>query len=128
LLVARTCLDDEAGAGSPAAVRVLTSRPVLSDLSLCHGELGIAESLTMLTTTPERGPAPLEWRLRAGLILGTIYRYTPCCGTPGGVITPGLFNGLAGIGYGLLRLGYPHHVPSVLFLQPTPPSAQQQPV
>jgi type 2 lantibiotic biosynthesis protein LanM len=131
LLVARTCLaGEDATAGPSPAVASLTDRPVLADLSLCHGELGIAEALTVLMTqrvppavpaAPHRAEAGARaWRHRAGLILGRLYQQDPCCGTPGGVTTPGLLTGLAGIGYGLLRLGYPHRVPSVLFLEPAP--------
>ncbi|HLX49495.1 MAG TPA: type 2 lanthipeptide synthetase LanM family protein [Streptosporangiaceae bacterium] len=131
LLVARTCLaGEDATAGPPSAVTVLTDRPVLADLSLCHGELGIAEALTVLITqrippavpaSPHRAEAESRaWRHRAGLILGRLYRQGPYCGTPGGVTTPGLLSGLAGIGYGLLRLGYPQRVPSALFLEPAP--------
>ena len=36
------------------------------------------------------------------------------CGLPQGHETPGLMMGLAGIGYGLLRLAWPERVPSVL--------------
>jgi lantibiotic modifying enzyme len=38
-------------------------------------------------------------------------------GVPLGVESPGLMAGLAGIGYGLLRLTVPTHVPSVLMLE-----------
>ena len=40
------------------------------------------------------------------------------CGTMSEVEAPGLMNGLAGIGYGLLRLRDPDRVPSVLALDP----------
>jgi type 2 lantibiotic biosynthesis protein LanM len=94
---------------------LLTDRPVLSDLSLCHGELGIAEALTTEHLAAER-------RRRAGLILDAFTQYGAICGTPGGVPTPGLLNGVAGIGYGLLRLGYAERVPSVLLLEPSRPT------
>jgi lantibiotic modifying enzyme len=42
----------------------------------------------------------------------------PLCGVPFGLETPGLINGLAGIGYGLLRLAHPNIVPSILLLEP----------
>jgi lantibiotic modifying enzyme len=37
------------------------------------------------------------------------------------VEAPGLMNGLAGIGYGLLRLAAPTSVPSILALDPPSP-------
>jgi lantibiotic modifying enzyme len=40
------------------------------------------------------------------------------CGNPLRVESPGLMTGLAGIGYGLLRLAAPERVPSVLLLEP----------
>jgi lantibiotic modifying enzyme len=72
----------------------LADRRPLRDASLCHGELGIAESLVVLD------------------------QYGPQCGTPNGVPCPGLLTGLAGIGYGLLRLGFAEQVPSILLLEP----------
>ena len=54
-------------------------------------------------------------------LLESIDRHGPLCATPGGVETPGLMLGLAGIGYGLLRLAEPAAVPSVLALAPPAP-------
>jgi len=39
------------------------------------------------------------------------------CGTPAHVPSPGIMNGLSGIGYGLLRLADPDQVPSLLTLE-----------
>ncbi|WP_217281573.1 type 2 lanthipeptide synthetase LanM family protein [Kibdelosporangium persicum] len=116
LLAARSPLMDEIEL--ERAVRHFAERRVLRDLSLCHGELGITEALTVMA---ERQPAAVPaLRGRAGLVLDAVNRYGVFCGTPNGVITPGLLTGLAGIGYGLLRLGFPDRVPSVLLLEPTP--------
>ncbi|MCO1578039.1 type 2 lanthipeptide synthetase LanM family protein [Crossiella sp. SN42] len=93
------------------ATGALADQPVLRDLSLCHGELGVQEVLTVL-----EGPSAAR-RRRAGQALEALHRLGPACGAPAGVATPGLLNGLAGIGYGLLRLASPDHVPSVLLLQ-----------
>jgi lantibiotic modifying enzyme len=95
---------------------VLATRPPLLDTSLCHGELGVVEAFIELAA---RGvePARRELRGRRAWILGTIDRHAHRCGTPGGVPSPGMMNGLAGIGYGLLRLGFASEVPSVLTLQ-----------
>lgn len=92
----------------------LVDRRPLRDLSLCHGELGIAEAVAV-TATPDDEPARRRY---AGLVLDAIDRHGPRCGTPGGVPTPGLLTGLAGIGYGLLRLGFGDRVPSALLLEP----------
>jgi type 2 lantibiotic biosynthesis protein LanM len=97
--------------------RLLGGRPVLGDLSLCHGELGIAEALTVHSSGGDDTAAAAR-RRRAGLVLDAFTRHGARCGTPGGVTTPGLLTGLAGIGYGLLRLGFADRVPSVLLLEP----------
>ena len=87
----------------------LAGQPPLRDLSLCHGELGAIEALTVLGHTGAVSR-------RAGLVLGSLDQYGARCGTPNEVPTPGLLCGLAGIGYGLLRLGFADQVPSVLLL------------
>ncbi|MGH3158992.1 MAG: lanthionine synthetase LanC family protein, partial [Streptosporangiaceae bacterium] len=117
LLVARGCLDDE---GLDRAVEIFAGRPVPRDLSLCHGELGSVESLGVLAAAGGPAVAPRAWRHRTGLVLSVVKQHARFCGTPGGADTPGLLDGLAGIGYGLLRLGFAERVPSVLFVEPTP--------
>jgi lantibiotic modifying enzyme len=108
----------EPGAHAQAAAHALLTRPVSRDLSLCHGELGILDSLTAFADRTGNASVRTGVRRRAGLVLGAIDRYGLSCGTPGGVPTPGLLSGWAGIGYGLLRLGFAQRVPSVLLLQP----------
>jgi lantibiotic modifying enzyme len=109
-------------AGVPADLdsylRTAAERPVLADLSLCHGELGAVESLTWLAAR-EYPTAEAVRRRRAGLVLAAVQQYGPHCGTPRAVPSPGLLTGLAGIGYGVLRLAFPERVPSVLLLEPT---------
>lgn len=56
----------------------------------------------------------------AGAVLDDIERHGWRCGTPLGIETPGLVAGLAGIGYGLLRIARPADVPSILTLEPPP--------
>ncbi|QFZ22186.1 type 2 lanthipeptide synthetase LanM family protein [Saccharothrix syringae] len=89
----------------------------LRDLSPCHGELGVVESLTVLAERGHTLAAAMQTR-RAGLVLGALEQHGARCGTPGGVPSAGLLTGLSGIGYGLLRLGFPEQVPSVLLLEP----------
>jgi lantibiotic modifying enzyme len=117
--VAQGCLGD---AGLDRAVELFAGRPVLRDLSLCHGELGSVEALGVLAASGGPAVAPRAWRHRTGVVLSGVKQCSRFCGTPGGVATPGLLDGLAGIGYGLLRLGFPERVPSVLFVEPTPSS------
>lgn len=129
LLVARCCL---AGESSLARLRAdlltLGKRPVLRDLSLCHGELGMTEALSVVLTTTRVTTSGRLLPRRAGLLLDALHRHSRYCGTPGGVSTPGLLNGLAGIGYGLLRLGFPDRVPPVLLLEPSPPPRATEPI
>ncbi len=113
------------GSERRSAALALASRPLLRNLSLCHGELGIADSLSVLAAQhPGAVPAPAR-RKMAGLILGAASQGCLACGTPGGIATPGLLSGLAGIGYGLLRLGFAQRVPSALFLEPSGDHAVQ---
>jgi type 2 lantibiotic biosynthesis protein LanM len=86
--------------------------------SLCHGDLGNLELLLQASQVL----AEPQWRAQvdriAAIILESISRDGRLCGTPLGVESPGLMTGLAGIGYGLLRLAEPTRVPSVLVLEP----------
>ena len=89
----------------------------LPDDSLCHGETGALEALGR-SADPELSGAAAG---RAAALAEALSVRPPRCGTPAGVLTPGLLTGLAGIGHGLLRLGFPDHVPSALLLEPPIP-------
>jgi type 2 lantibiotic biosynthesis protein LanM len=102
-----------------AYLRYSTERPVLADMSLCHGELGAVEPLLWLTESDHPAIEAVR-RRRAGLVLAAVQQYGPQCGTPRAVPSPGLLTGLAGIGYGLLRLGFHGQIPSVLLQEPAP--------
>jgi type 2 lantibiotic biosynthesis protein LanM len=86
--------------------------------SLCHGDLG---NLELLLQAGERLEDP-RWRAEADRVaaatLASIRRDGWLCGISSGVETPGLMMGLAGIGFGLLRLAEPRRTPSVLALEP----------
>jgi type 2 lantibiotic biosynthesis protein LanM len=99
--------------------RTLAEHAPLRDMSLCHGELGVTEALMVLGERGHFEAASAATR-HAGVLLGAIDRGGVRCGTPQGVVSAGLLNGLAGIGYGLLRLGFASRVPSVLLLEPSP--------
>lgn len=88
--------------------------------SLCHGDLGNIDIVHFAGETMGKK----EWQ-QAALDYGTIVlrevqagRWR--CGLPKYTETPGLMTGLAGIGFGLLRLWSPADVPSVLRLEPAP--------
>jgi lantibiotic modifying enzyme len=81
--------------------------------SLCHGDLG---NLELLLQHDEPSWHDKANRF-AGAILDSARQRGWRCGTPMEVESPGLMTGLAGIGYGLLRLAAPARVPSVLTLE-----------
>lgn len=111
-----------------AAVKTTLDRGFGSSHCLCHGDLGNLEFVALAG----RVLRDAGLSARAGRIADGILRSIEChgwlCGTPFGTETPGLMTGLAGIGYGLLRLAAPERVPSVLTLDPPPrPAAPQCP-
>jgi len=89
-----------------------------SNDSLCHGDLG---NLELLVRAQELGYAG-EWEralaANSARLVARLDKGQWRCGIPGGVETPGLMTGLAGIGYELLRLAAPERVPSLLALEP----------
>ncbi len=85
--------------------------------SLCHGDLGNLEILTMVASLLNDDHWSYEAAELAPRIVRSILEHGPICGNALGVESPGLMSGLAGIGYGLLRLGFPAIVPSVLALE-----------
>ncbi|MFF0219852.1 type 2 lanthipeptide synthetase LanM family protein [Streptomyces vinaceus] len=87
------------------------------DLSLHRGSLGSLELLGVLAGQGHEG-ARADLGHRAGEVLGRLEDHGHRCGTPDHVPSPGFLTGLSGIGYALLRLGFPARVPSVLLLEP----------
>ncbi|WP_280671124.1 MULTISPECIES: type 2 lanthipeptide synthetase LanM family protein [unclassified Kitasatospora] len=98
------------------AVRELARAAPAVDHSLCHGELGGLELLTRLSDPVSQAVR----HRRADLLLAAVERDGPSCGAPGGLVVPGLLTGLAGIGHGLLRLGFPGRTASALLLHAEP--------
>ncbi|MCC5661572.1 type 2 lantipeptide synthetase LanM family protein [Nostoc sp. XA010] len=89
-----------------------------SNHSLCHGDLGNLELLLQASLPLDNPQLHYQVNRFASIILESINQHGWLCGVPLGVETPGLMTGLAGIGYGLLRLAEPTRVPSVLVLEP----------
>jgi type 2 lantibiotic biosynthesis protein LanM len=92
--------------------------------SLCHGDLGNVELLLQAGQTFHEERWLFEAYRRAAMVLDSIEKNGWLCGNPLGEESPGLMTGLAGIGYGLLRLAEPERVPCVLTLDPPPAVAQ----
>lgn len=111
-------LDDRATRDEIEVALKTTAGSFGTNHTLCHGDLGNLELLHEAgRILPDRGWSRHANRVAAG-ILESIERDGWLCATPQGVQTPGLMTGLAGIGYGLLRLAEPEKVPSVLAMAP----------
>jgi type 2 lantibiotic biosynthesis protein LanM len=84
---------------------------------LCHGDFGNLEVVTLAAEWVGR-PDWCERATRiAGGILAGIREHGWLFGIPGRTEPLGMMIGLAGIGYGLLRLAAPERVPSVVILE-----------
>jgi lantibiotic modifying enzyme len=86
--------------------------------SLCHGDLGNLDLLHETWRVRHDARLAGEVARLSRSILASLEKNGPRCGTVGEIEAPGLMNGLAGIGYGLLRLAAPEVVPSVLMMEP----------
>jgi class II lanthipeptide synthase len=82
--------------------------------SLCHGDLGNLDAGLVISSL--LGDVAIKGELLdiARRSVRRIATAGVICGTPGNVESPGLMTGLAGVGYGLLRLAKPSEVPSIL--------------
>ncbi len=84
--------------------------------SLCHGDLGNLEPLLLASQLYPVVNYTTALNAISRMVLESLKKDGPISGIPMQVETPGLMTGLAGIGYGLLRLAAPERVPSVLIL------------
>src|SRR5262245_27742857 len=89
--------------------------------SLCHGDLGNLELFLQAHAVLGEPHWRAEAERVAGGILADIEGRGWQCGHGSTVETPGLMTGLAGIGYGLLRVAEAECVPAVLVLAPPGP-------
>ena len=118
-LTALPCLEDSAVRQDIAiAIETTRTQGFGYNHSLCHGDLGNLDLL--IEACVRLGRADLQPHINAiaARIVQDIRHHGWRCGNPLGVESPGLMTGLAGIGYGLLRLAEPTRVPSVLALAP----------
>ncbi len=107
-----------------AALNTTLNRGFGHNHSLCHGDLGNLELLLQASKILGEPQWQVHCDRLATTILDSIDRDGWLCGIPLAVESPGLMTGLAGIGYGLLRLAAPDRVPSVLVM--APPVARPQ--
>jgi type 2 lantibiotic biosynthesis protein LanM len=87
---------------------------------LCHGDLGNLEAISLAAEVLADPFFAQRAAALAGGILDGIKRHGRLVGVSTDAEAPGLMVGIAGIGYGLLRLAAPRQVPSVLRLAPPP--------
>jgi type 2 lantibiotic biosynthesis protein LanM len=100
------------------ALKTTLARGFGRNHSLCHGDLGNLEILLQASEAFDDPQWSAQAHRLAAMILESIQRDGWLCGNLLQVESPGLMTGLAGIGYGLLRLAEPKRVPSVLVLAP----------
>jgi type 2 lantibiotic biosynthesis protein LanM len=110
--------DSEIRAEIDTALKTTLAQGFGLNHSLCHGDLGNLELLLQASLILDDPQWETQVNRLASIILESINQHGWLCGVPLGVETPGLMAGLAGIGYGLLRLAEPTRVPSVLVLEP----------
>ncbi|MBM7652794.1 type 2 lanthipeptide synthetase LanM family protein [Neobacillus cucumis] len=83
---------------------------------LCHGDLGNIDAMLLAGEIDEYKSWKEIAQACGTRVLMEAEKSGWICGIPQGLTTPGLMTGMAGIGYGLLRLASPETVPSVLTL------------
>jgi type 2 lantibiotic biosynthesis protein LanM len=120
--VRRHWTDDLLDAEIRAAARATCQSGLGFNHSLCHGDLGNVEALLEASTCIEE---PEDWVAAAESVAAqacqAVIRGDWITGYPLALEVPGLMMGLAGIGYGLLKVGFPA-MPSVLLLDSPPAS------
>ncbi len=85
--------------------------------SLCHGDLGSLDLILQASLSRPTTAWATRLSERVSQSLTSMEEHGWRCGTPLDVETPGMMDGLAGIGYQLLRLAHPRRIPSVLILE-----------
>lgn len=100
------------------AVKTTLVRGFGDNHSLCHGDLGNLEFLRRASAVFHAPELSANVDRVAEGVFRNIISTGFVCGIPLGVESPGLMTGLAGIGFGLLRLADPARIPSVLVLEP----------
>ena len=101
-----------------AALKTTVAAGFGGDHSLCHGDFGNLETLLVASKVLAMPYYSQQVEHITGALLDSIDTHGWMTDVPLDVKTPGLMVGIAGIGYGLLRLAEPDTIPSVLSLAP----------
>ena len=88
--------------------------------SLGHGDLGCLDLLLQSRAVLDEARWSTRWAVYTARLVASLEQHGWVTGIPLGVESPGLMTGLAGIGYGLLRLAEPQRVPSILAFEMLP--------
>ena len=110
--------DEQTNFEVKTALKTVLAQGFGQNHSLCHGDLGNLEFLLQAAQTLNGHCLESEIKCVSSKVVESINRWGWISGVPSGIETPGLMTGLAGIGYGLMRLAEPSSVPSVLTLDP----------
>jgi lantibiotic modifying enzyme len=110
--------DEELRAEIDVAIETTARDGFGANHALCHGDLGNLELLLQASRVLDRPHLRERAEGIASSILLDLRTSGWRTGVALGVEHPGLMTGLAGIGYGLLRLASPQVVPSLLTLEP----------
>ncbi len=118
LSTASQLYDDEVRREIDVALATTLTEGFGHNHSLCHGDMGNFELLSQASRTLKDERWYLEAQRIASVVAEKVLGNERQCGTPLHVDSPGLMTGLAGIGYGLLRMAMPGTIPCVLTLEP----------
>gem|GEM_PF-4690664 len=100
-----------------SSLRITLTHGFGANHSLAYGDFGSLDFLAQAAATLDDPHITTALADRVAQTLNNIQQVGWVTAAPGGLETPGLMAGLAGVGYGLLRLCMPERVPCVLSLQ-----------
>lgn len=96
------------------AVEVTIRHELRWNHSLCHGDMGVWEQISLAVASGEAPPG--AGRLLAARIIGSVERNGPVSGLLRDTFTPALMHGLGGVCYQLLRMHPDSDLASVLIM------------
>jgi len=105
----------QTGAALDHAVARTLARGIGSNHCLCHGDFGAWELLSHAIRLG-RMPRGLDGKMLLAGLITSLEDHGPVCGVTRDAFHPGLFTGLSGIAYQLLRAHPDAHLPSPLVL------------